>query len=143
MDNPDQVSTYHGTNDLHANDIVEGNIDATLGGGELGMGFYLGTALHVAKAWAAQMHGCETVVEFQFSDKEFWKFDIEALTDIEALEKRHTIRSRGLTRSYLFLKDVVWAPIVGGPKVYSDQHKWESKEGEDFLNSDQVMRRKI
>ena len=137
-----KISTYHGTADRYAEEIAEGKIDISQGGGELGRGFYLGTALHVAKAWAVQMHGCESVVEFQYDDDEFWAFDIESLTDIEALECRSYIRTRDLTRTYLFSKDVVWGPIVGGPKVYCDQHKWESFKGEAFLNGNSVLRRK-
>jgi len=137
-----KISTYHGTADQYADALVEGKVNTSLGGGELGKGFYLGTTLHVAKAWAVQMHGCESVVKFQYEDDKFWSFDIKSLTDIEAHEYRSTIRSQGLTRTYLFSTDVVWGPIVGGPKVYSDQHKWESSKGEAFLNSDEVLRRK-
>jgi uncharacterized protein YneR len=142
MSNFDKISTYHGTEDQHANHLVDGKVDTSLGGGELGQGFYLGTALHVAKAWAKQMHNCEAVVEFQINDDDFWRFDIESLTDVEALEYRSVIRAKGLTRTYKFSKDVVWGPIVGGPKVYADQHKWESSNGERFLNGHKVLRRK-
>lgn len=142
MSNFDKISTYHGTSEVHANTLVEGKVDTNLGGGELGQGFYLGTALHVAKAWAMQMHNSESVVEFQFDDDEFWSFDIESLTQIQAIEYRSIIRAKGLTRTYKFSKDIVWGPIVGGPKIYSDQHKWESKDGETFLNGNKVLRRK-
>lgn len=142
MSNFDRISTFHGTADDYADALVRGEVNTALGGGELGQGFYLGTALHVAKAWAVQMHGCESVVEFQFDDNDFWGFDIECLTEIEALEYRAIIKSKGLTRTYRFLKDLVWSTIVGGPKIYSDQHKWESLKGESFLNSTDVARRK-
>lgn len=142
MNNFDKTSTYHGTSDSHADEIVNGKVDTSLGGGELGQGFYLGTTLYVAKAWSKQRHGCEAVVEFQIDDDDFFNFDIESLTSIEALEYRTIIRDKGLTRSYKFLKDLVWSPIVGGPKVYADQHKWESSNGEKFLNGHSVLRRK-
>ncbi|HIQ43945.1 MAG TPA: DUF3990 domain-containing protein [Pseudomonas oleovorans] len=140
MSNFDKTPTYHGTSDSSANDLLEGRIDISKGGGELGQGFYLGTALHVAKAWAKQMHDCETVIEFQIDDNDFWNFDIQSLNEIEVIEHRSTIRARGETRSFKFNKDIVWGPIVGGPKVYSDQHKWESPNGERFLNSSSVLR---
>lgn len=140
MSNFDKTPTYHGTSDLFANDLLEGRVDISKGGGELGQGFYLGTALHVAKAWAKQMHDCETVIEFQIDDNDFWNFDILSLNEIEAIEHRSTIRAVGATRSFKFNKDIVWGPIVGGPKVYSDQHKWESSSGESFLNSSSVLR---
>ncbi|MFP3457511.1 hypothetical protein R0J89_14770, partial [Psychrobacter sp. SIMBA_152] len=81
-------------------------------------------------------------VEFQINDDDFWSFDIESLTDVAALEYRSVIRAKGLTRSYKFSKDVVWGPIVGGPRVYSDQHKWEAVNGEKFLNGNNVLRLK-
>lgn len=142
MSNFDKISTYHGTSEQYAKELVSGKVDASLGGGELGQGFYLGTALHVAKAWAKQRHNCESVVEFQFDDDEFWNFDIESLTESKAIECRSIIRAKKLTRTYKFSKDLVWGPIVGGPKVYSDQHKWESSHGEKFLNGNKVLRRK-
>lgn len=142
MSSFDKISTYHGTAEAHADALVEGKVDSTLGGGELGQGFYLGTALHVAKAWAVQMHNSESVVEFQFDDDDFWNFDIKSLTEIEVIEYRSIIKEKSLTRTYKFSKDIVWGPIVGGPKVYSDQHKWESKSGESFLNGNKVLRRK-
>ncbi|MEL0639414.1 hypothetical protein V6260_02205 [Pseudoalteromonas aliena] len=142
MSNFDNISTFHGTAEAHAEKIIDGKVDVSLGGGELGQGFYLGTALHVAKAWAVQMHKSESVVEFQFDDDEFWNFDIQSLNEIEAIEYRSNIRASGQTRNYKFNKDIVWGPIVGGPKVYSDQHKWESKNGENFLNGGKVLRLK-
>ena len=142
MSNFDTNSTFHGTTETHVDKLIEGKVDVSLGGGELGQGFYLGTALHVAKAWAVQMHKSESVVEFQFDDDEFWNFDIQGLTEIEAIEYRSNIRASGQTRNYKFNKDIVWGPIVGGPKVYSDQHKWESKNGENFLNGSKVLRLK-
>lgn len=142
MSNFDKNSTFHGTTETHADKLIEGKVDVSLGGGELGQGFYLGTALHVAKAWAVQMHKSESVVEFQFDDDEFWNFDIQGLTEIEAIGYRSNIRASGQTRNYKFNKDIVWGPIVGGPKVYSDQYKWESKNGENFLNGSKVLRLK-
>ncbi|WP_157645990.1 hypothetical protein [Burkholderia ubonensis] len=140
MNNFDKTPTYHGTSDSFANDLLGGRVDVSRGGGELGQGFYLGAALHVAKAWAKQMHDCETVVDFQIDDNDFWGFDILSLNEIEAIEHRSIIRAEGKTRSFKFHKDIVWGPIVGGPKVYSDQHKWESSNGENFLNSSNVLR---
>jgi len=142
MSNFDKISTYHGTTENHAHDLIDGKVAPSLGGGELGQGFYLGTALHVAKAWARQRHSCEAVVEFQINDDDFWNFEIESLTEIEALELRSVIREKHLTRTYKFSKDVVWGPIVGGPRVYADQHKWESSKGGRFLNRNKVLRLK-
>lgn len=141
MNNFDKIVTYHGTSKVHAQNIVNGKIDVSLGGGELGKGFYLGNELYVAKAWATQMHNCESVVEIQINDNDFYDFDILCLNRLEALENRQIIRNSGQTRTYEFLKDIVWSPIVGGAEVYADQHKWESKTGENYLNGNKVLRR--
>ncbi|AIA73519.1 hypothetical protein FF32_01285 [Halomonas campaniensis] len=140
MSNFDRTPTYHGTSDQYASELMAGRVDTSKGGGELGQGFYLGTALHVAKAWAKQMHDCEAVVEFQIDDNDFWSFEILSLNEIETIEHRSFIRAEGKTRSFKFNKDVIWGPIVGGPKVYSDQHKWESRKGGAFLNGSSVLR---
>mgnify|MGYP000403179275 CR=1 FL=1 len=142
MNSSDKIITYHGTSDAHALELIKGKIDTSIGGGELGQGFYLGTALHVAKAWAKQCHNCEAVVEFQMYDNDFWNFDILCLTNIEAIMHRSIIRVMHQTRTHKYLKDIVWGPIVGGTKVYSDQHKWESSKGENYLNGKKVLRRK-
>ncbi|MEY8120360.1 hypothetical protein AB9F26_19225 [Falsihalocynthiibacter sp. BN13B15] len=130
----DDTSTYHGTSDVFANDLVSGSVNTTVGGGEFGQGFYLGTELHVAKAWAKQKFGTETVVEFRMKEEDFWTFEIEALDQTLAIEHREHIKSTQTQRSFTFGKDVVWGPIVGGPKLYCDQHKWESKRGQSYLN---------
>lgn len=136
------ITTFHGSSDDYVETLVNGHVDISLGGGELGQGFYLGTTLHVAKAWAKQMHDCEAVVEFQINDDDFWNFDIKCLNRLEAIEHRQIIKDQKKTRTYQFYKDIIWSPIVGGPNVYSDQHKWESLKGQIFLNSNKVLRRK-
>lgn len=137
----DYKTTYHGTSEQFAKEIASGKIDVTAGGGELGQGFYLGTELHVAKAWAKQKFGSETVVEFVMSEDDFWNFDIEALDLLEATTIRLEIKSRGAQKSHIFNKDIVWSPIVGGPKVYCDQDKWESPKGGLHLNGSEIIRR--
>ncbi len=45
----DNVVTYHGTSVAAADEIVDGRVDVSMGGGELGRGFYLGTELLLQK----------------------------------------------------------------------------------------------
>jgi uncharacterized protein YneR len=92
----DYKSTFHGTSAEFASDLVSGKVDTSTGGGELGQGFYVGTELHVAKAWAKQKFDCETVVEFKMNEEDFWGFDIEALSLSEAIEQRESIKARCL-----------------------------------------------
>lgn len=137
----DYKATFHGTSAEFASDIVNGNVDTSAGGGELGQGFYVGTELHVAKAWAKQKFNSTTVVEFRMNEEDFWDFDIEALSLLEAIEQREIIKTKGLQRSHRFGKDVVWSPIVGGPKIYCDQEKWESAKGQSHINGYATGRR--
>lgn len=134
-------SSYHGTSEKYALDLINGKVDTSLGGGELGQGFYLGDALHVAKAWAKQKYNSEVVVEFQIDEDDLLlNFNIECLNRSQAIYFHKLIKANGSTRKYLFFKDIVWAPIVGGPKLYADQYKWESKKGQCFLNGSSVLR---
>ncbi|UOA23232.1 hypothetical protein DSM110277_01646 [Sulfitobacter pontiacus] len=141
MPNFDYKSTFHGTSAAFASDLVEGKVDVSNGGGELGQGFYVGDKLYVAKAWAKQKFDSETVVEFRMNDDDFWNFDIEALSYSEAIQQRVNIKAMGTQRSHLFGKDVVWGPIVGGPDIYCDQEKWESGKGQNHLNGRNTGRR--
>ena len=46
------MKRYHGTDDISAQYILEGLIDVTKGGGELGQGFYVANLAHKAATWA-------------------------------------------------------------------------------------------
>ena len=139
-DSDDYYVGYHGTSSMSAEDIKNGKIDVTLGGGELGQGFYLGDKLHVAKAWAKQRHDTETVVEIRTEEEKFYNFNILALDYPEVSEYKEKIRGMEETRNYKFDVDIVWSSIIGRVNLYADQYKWESKDGENFLNSEDVLR---
>ena len=64
------MNSYHGTDSATASSISNGGVDVTLGGGELGRGFYTGEHLHEAKAWAFHRHGEKknNVVKFEVVD---------------------------------------------------------------------------
>jgi hypothetical protein len=129
------ISKYHGTCANIATDIELGKIDHTLGGGELGRGFYLGDLLWVAKAWAHNRHGKHSaVVKIEIPDPEFNKLSIELLSRTDALALRKEIKAMNATRTYTHGYDVLWSPIVGTTRVEADQYKYESKYGTDILN---------
>jgi len=74
------MKSYHGTTPASATQILTGVFDVTLGGGELGRGFYTGQYPHVAKAWAYQKSGAtkKNVVEiFTRADDDIVKLDIQ------------------------------------------------------------------
>lgn len=134
--------SYHGTSSVTASTISNGGVDATLGGGELGRGFYTGTHLHEAKAWALHRFGEKknNVVEFNVSDVAVDQLTITLFGHSEASLWRYHIKQAGTTRSHLFNFDLVWAPIVGSERASGDQYKWESKNSETLLNASATVK---
>lgn len=132
-----RVRVYHGTSSTTAATLAAGGVNVTQGGGELGVGFYTGQYLHVAKTWAIHRYGHKNsnVVEFEVDDDEVQCFQIEFLSAGEASSTRANIKRSGTTRTHTFNCDLVWSPIVGTDKIMSDQHKWESIRSERSLNS--------
>ncbi|MCW2038784.1 hypothetical protein VDG09_21270 [Xanthomonas campestris pv. raphani] len=129
------ISKYHGTSRQVAKDLQQGKIDHTLGGGELGQGFYLGDLLWVAKAWAHNRHGNDSsVLKVDVPDPSFNALAIELLSRTEALTLRKDIKAKNATRTYMHGFDVLWSPIVGTTRVEADQYKYESQDGTDLLN---------
>lgn len=130
------ISKYHGTSKQTATELRNGMIDHTQGGGELGQGFYLGDELWVAKSWAHNRHGKDSaVLKIDVPDPKFNALSLELLSRTEALALRKEIKQMNTTRTYLHGFDVIWSPIVGTTRVDADQYKYESKNGEDLLNS--------
>lgn len=136
------IYTYHGTSAASVNSLISGAIDVSQGGGELGVGFYAGTELHIAKAWAWRRHRSQSVVEFQMTDSDFWSHDVLPLSPLQTRTIYLLINSAAGSRTFTFGRDVVWGPIVGGSVAYCDQFKWESKIGERYINSARVTRRR-
>lgn len=139
------MKSYHGTSSKNASSIVSGTIDVKKGGGELGRGFYSGEHLHEAKAWAFHVSEDKTsnVIEITTADDDIDPLDLKLMDTSEAGLRRHYIRNNGKTRTFLFNKDMVWAPIVGSEKVSGDQYKWESNNVETLLNDTHKTQRKI
>lgn len=133
---------YHGTSSHNAAILSRGTVDVTRGGGELGRGFYTGGFLHEAKAWAFHVSDSKqrNVVAFDTEDVEVEALDIEILDHRAASLRRFHIKQKEKTRSYLFGKDMVWAPIVGSDRVSGDQYKWESAKASDLLNGAETAR---
>ena len=122
------MESYHGTSTVNATSLTSGSIDVTLGGGELGRGFYSGGHLHEAKAWAFHTSGDKTsnVVKLTTEDELVEALDLKLMDTGSAGLARYRIRTAAETRTFLFGHDMIWAPIVGSEKVSGDQYKWES-----------------
>lgn len=135
---------FHGTSKTIAASLQSGNVDVSKGGGELGMGFYTGELLWVAKAWAANRHKKDgAVVSFDFAEDDYFKLEPLLLSRTDALAVRNAIKKKGSTRTHTFGANVVWSPIVGTTRVDADQHKFESKKAEVLLNGPTVSRKLV
>ena len=136
---------YHGCTKHVIKKLLSGEIDISLGGGELGRGFYSTLNLWVAKRWTWYKYQSKTVLKLEILDEHFFELDVRFLTDDEAIKYRKSIKYLGETRTYLFNKDIVWSPIVGDQMVgkKEEQIKWESKKAEQLLNSDLVKRSQV
>lgn len=132
----EDMISFHGTDPATAAALAEGQVDVGRGGGELGMGFYTGHYIHEAKAWAAARTKTskQNVVRFEGPDDDVFALRLHLIPDQDTLRERERIRKTGQTRSFRFDVDMVWAPIVGSPKVMGPQYKWESLEAAALLN---------
>lgn len=130
------MDSYHGTSTLNARLLAGGRVDVSVGGGELGRGFYTGEHLHEAKAWAFHQSGDRqrNVVRFSTADSSIDALSFAVLDYSSASLRRHYIKRSGATRTYLFGRDMIWAPIVGSARAIGDQYKWESTLAERLLN---------
>lgn len=134
--------TYHGTSATIAGVLAGGGVSVTLGGGELGQGFYTGQHLFEAKTWAYHRAGDrqKNVVEFSTPDAEVEGLSLHLLDDKEAGLRRREIKRTQRTRVFRFGCDMVWAPIVGSARTSGDQYKWESNEAQCLLNGAKTTR---
>jgi hypothetical protein len=135
------LSKYHGTSTQIAQNLQLGKIDSTLGGGELGQGFYLGDSLWVAKSWAHNRHGNNSaVLKVEIPDPDFNSLSIELLSRTDALTLRKEIKRINATRVYVHGVDVLWSPIVGTTRIDADQYKYESTTATNILNGTSCAR---
>jgi hypothetical protein len=131
------MDTYHGTSAATAIRLTVNGVDVTVGGGELGRGFYTGEHIHEAKAWAFQRYGDKqrNVVRFSTPDYDVERLSFAVLDHGSAALKRYHIKQTDQTRTYRFGLDMVWAPIVGSERASGDQYKWESATAQSLLNN--------
>jgi len=139
------MDSYHGTSTAIATLLASGNIDVSLGGGELGRGFYTGEYLHCAKAWAFNIHGDrrQNVVRFTIDDNAYVAMNEMKIDAESAAFHRINIKRRNATRTHVFNVDVVHSPIVGNDKIHCTQYKWESAHAETSLNDPNVCAKVI
>lgn len=138
------MEQYHGTNSNYATQIANGRIDVNKGGGELGKGFYTGDLKHQAFNWAWHQYKQEkSVVEIIFDDDAFLNLEPFCIDLFMTYYYRRRIRNEGVTRTFEFYKNVVWAPVVGREIHYYNQIKFESLTAQGFLNDENVSKKVI
>jgi len=135
------MEQYHGTNLASATLIATGHIDVNRGGGELGKGFYTGDLLFQAFNWAWHQYQTDkSVVVLNFDDDEFLLLEPLCLDLFMTHQYRRQIRDEGLTRTFEFGENAIWAPVVGREYHNFNQIKFESIEAEGFLNDTDVVK---
>jgi len=135
------MELYHGTNVQNANEIENGNITVDLGGGELGKGFYIGDLPHEAFNWAWHQYKTDkSVVKLIIEDDDIINQDPLCLNYEETCKKRNSLRLDKTTRTFVFDRNIVWAPVVGKNIPNFSQLKIESKSAETFVNGNSVIK---
>ena len=128
---------FHGTSKNSAQSIVgpRMNIDVTIGGGELGRGFYVGENVALAAAFAAARYKSDrAVIKIEIDDSRIAQLDVRVVK--HARYVYHLWKSlvrRNRRNTYLFNTDVICAPFatIG----FSYQYKFESEKSQATLNT--------
>ena len=130
---------YHGADAASINAIMSSGVDINRGSGELGKGFYVGSSLWRAFSWAwmkAHKNGQDDycVIRFEFSETDFLKCKILCKNRSSALYTYNKLEEQSHTRSWTSGHDAIWAPIVGKNIQNVYQIKFESVNGQNFIN---------
>jgi hypothetical protein len=132
---------FHGTSRAYSQKIFgpPPKVDITQGGGELGMGFYVGEHIALAVSFANKRHPQDAVVlKFDIDDSIFGRLKILVINKREnVIQKWKTIIFRNQRKQYLFHADVICAPYATIDS--SRQHKFETIKAQDMLNNNSTI----
>ncbi len=126
---------FHGTDQNSANAILTTGIDVTLGGGELGQGFYVGenVALVAARAKGKTPNNF-AVIEFDVNNSDFITLNMKIIRRQDFLVKQWaSLIRRNLTHTRTYGYDVICAPYA--TFEFSNQYKFETQAGENVINN--------
>lgn len=139
--------SFHGTDEISTSNILNGNINVSLSGGELGKGFYTGNSYHNAKAWAfykvKQSKLNPKILAFKIPIEDFLTLKICLLDDLTALQIYLSIKEKKLQKAFLLDYDVAESKILGKEIEGARQYKWESIDAQNFLNSNNLQKKEI
>ena len=136
---------FHGTTENHANIIVNPtgpphNVDVTIGGGELGRGFYTGESIWHAAKWARgvgkKSGGNHKVIEITLNNRNVMALNIFPLNYARVRQTNLFIKLNNLQNSFLFGADLITGPIVIYPNV--NQQKFESSLAQSVINNSRM-----
>ena len=128
---------YHGTS-LAAAQALAGNppqVSVSVGGGELGQGFYTGDHVALAAAWARGRYPAWVVLEISVSVADYISLAPLVLNWSQVVNTWNQLRVSGMTHTFQFGYDVIYGPLATFP--HAGQHKFES------LAAEVVLRRSV
>ena len=137
------MNLYHGTNHSSASSIIgpPQNIDVTVGGGELGRGFYTSEHPSLAASLATGRHGYanRAVIEISMDVVLYLQLRFKTIHRQKIVHRLwQTLHRRKETHSHLLHCDIVVAPFA--TIDFSEQQKFESAQAETLLNSSTIRR---
>lgn len=137
------LTYYHGTDEKSANSILQNGADINRGGGELGMGFYIGSSLWRAYSWAWQRSQEKSnanskigfsVIEYKLDESKLHDLDILCLNRMSAEKRFSYLKTNNCENQCASGHDAIWGPLVGGNIRGVYQIKFESFTGQNYIN---------
>lgn len=133
------LTYYHGTDDASAQAIYSTGADIEKGQGELGKGFYIGSSMWRAFSWAwlrAKKEKCSSyaVIEYRIAECDLLKLNLLCLNRQSAVGIFSYLKQTNQKETWMSNHDAIWAPLVGQNIKDSFQIKFESSQGEIFIN---------
>ena len=141
------MTYYHGTDSNAATNMEQQGINLSLGGGELGKGFYIGSSLWRACSWAWQVAHKKkmqyAVIKFDLDEDKFLSLRLHCLNRQTTIDNYGERKRCNNTQDYEYSNvDAVWAPIVGRNVHDAYQIKFQNTEcAKVFIN--QTTKQKI
>ncbi len=133
---------YHGSDRNSIESIVRNGAVVSKGRGELGKGFYIGSSMWRACSWAwAKSQQCKSmcngygVIQYKLDEEQFLKLNILCKNRVSAQDLYRRLKRTNATAEWISDNDAIWAPIVGKDIRNVYQIKFESKDGENFINN--------
>ena len=131
------MNLFHGTIKIESDRMVKPNpphnIDVTVGGGELGRGFYLGNSCSLAASWARGKGMPQPVlITVEAIVNDYIKLYIVTFNHQKVVNLSNQLKYSGREYTYIYGADVIYGPFATYPNA--EQYKFESKKAQNVLN---------